>query len=710
MSSSIRAFSLLCWPLVSIASCGGESQSDATPASPACAGEACETPAITVRVEGDPSFLSGTVNVVVDATPPSVFHGVELSIGEAKVGNDEEPPFSFLLDTAEYPDGKVDLTAVGVVADTAERLTASLATELANHPPDLVVQSPEQDALIVGSPSKGFTLSPVCVVSDPNGVDSVSVTVEGTSFDLGACDGSVSVTLPTGTDFPHDSIELEFRATDAFGHQTARSTQVTPTNLASRFERDFGGSLPMLARVMIADDGTAVFQVGRNSSAGDGSLYVMNTLASMAAPELVIEEPAPNDAVLSGSDLYFFGSDQGDWALYHAPLDGAPKALVTLDSASYQQPSFRPWKREDGRVFAVWTEPTVSTMHLVAFDAGGVKVFDKAHPGLMPGYSSMPPISNTTALGDRIVMLAGDPQASSSTVHVFDGDTGALLDAWGLPSGNPVTDIVALEEHGVVVRTQLPAQGGPPDSALALIDPATGDFAWERPLEGTHPQWISAGSGFATVFAFASTDGAISALTRHTADGATVLWSGAPNGHEGIVGHHGSLLVLTGMTATETWQLIGLGTDGTLQWQADLALPYLDRSLVLSDGSVSAHSVTSYTDPAGSVWEMFDAEGNRVWEHSIASQSVGGVIELGELIVCAYVAADGAEQVYEARDRASGELRWRYRQGSPANLGGAISVMAWSETWGVLLGPAPTAVEESGGGTSHAAVVLGLVP
>jgi hypothetical protein len=170
------------------------------------------------------------------------------------------------------------------------------------------------------------------------------------------------------------------------------------------------------------------------------------------------------------------------------------------------------------------------------------------------------------------------------------------------------------------------------------------------------------------------------------------------------------MLVLTGMTGAEAWQLIGLGTDGTLQWQADLARPYLDRSLVLSDGSVSAHSVTSYTDPAESVWEMFDAEGNRVWEHSIPSQSVGGVIELGELIVCAYVAAGGADQVYEARDRASGELRWRHRQGSPANLGGSLSVMAWSEAWGVLLGPAPTAVEESGGGTSHAAVVLGLVP
>jgi hypothetical protein len=346
--------------------------------------------------------------------------------------------------------------------------------------------------------------------------------------------------------------------------------------------------------------------------------------------------------VLSGRDLYFFGSDQGDWALYHAPLDGAPKALVTLDGASYQQPSVHPWRREDGRVFAVWTEPTVSTMHLVAYDAGGVKVFDKAHPGLMPGYSSMPPISNTTVLGDRIVMIAGDPQASTSAVHVFDAGTGALVDAWAPPSGNPVSDIVAVEDQGVVVMTQVAVQGGPPDSAIALIEPATGTFGWERPLEGTHPQWISVGSGSATVFAFASNDGAISALTRHTPDGATVLWSGASNGHEGIVGHHGSTLVLTGMTEAEDWQLIALGMDGTVQWQADLALPYLDRSLVLSDGSVSAHSLTSYTDPAESIWEMFDAEGNRVWEHSIPSQSVGGVIELGELIVCAYVAVGGA--------------------------------------------------------------------
>ncbi len=707
MSRRTRAFSLLCWPLVSVASCGGESESDATPA---CTGEACDALAITIRVEGDPSFLSGTVNVVVDATPPSAFHGVELSLGGAKVGNDEEPPFSFSLDTAEYPDGKIDLKAVGVVAETAERLTATLATELANHPPDLVIQSPEEDAFLVGSPSKGFTLAPVCAVSDPNGVESVSVTLEGTSFDLGACDGSVSVTLPTGTDFPHAALELEFRATDAFGHETARTVQVTPTNLASRFERDFGGAMPMLARIMMADDGTSVFQIGQNSSSGDGSLYVMNTLASMAEAELVIEDPIPANAVLSGRDLYFFGSDQGDWALYHASLDGAPKALVTLDGASYQQPAVHPWRREDGRVFAVWTDPTVSTMHLVAYDAGGVKVFDKAHAALMPGYSSMPPISNTTVLGDRIVMLAGDPQASTSAVHVFDAGTGALVDAWAPPSGNPVSDIVAVEDQGVVVKTQVPAQGGPPDSALALIDPATGTFVWERPLVGTHPQWISVGSGFATVFAFASNQDAISALTRHTPGGAAVLWSGAPNGHEGVVGHHGSSLVLTGMTGAETWQLIALGTDGTLLWQVDLALPYLDRSLVLSDGSVSVHSLTSYTEATESMWEMFGAEGNRVWEHSIPSQSVGGVIELGELIVCAYVAAGGADQVYEARDRASGELRWRHRQGSPANLGGSISVMAWSEAWGVLLGPAPTALEESGGDTSHAAVVLGLVP
>jgi hypothetical protein len=707
MSRRTRAFSLLCWPLVSVASCGGESESDATPA---CTGDACDAPAITIRVEGDPSFLSGTVNVVVDATPSSAFHGVELSLGDAKVGNDEEPPFSFSLDTAAYPDGKVDLKAVGVVAETAERLTTTLATELANHPPDLVVQSPEADTLVVGSPSKGFTLAPVCAVSDPNGVESVSVTLEGTSFDLGACDGSVSVTLPTGTDFPHDAIELEFRATDAFGHETARSMKVTPTNLASRFERDFGGSLPMLARIMMADDGTAVFQVGQNSSSGDGLLYVMNTLASMAAPEFMVEEPIPANAVLSGRDLYFFGSDQGDWALYHASLDGAPTALVTLDGASYQQPAVHPWRREDGRVFAVWTEPTVSTMHLVAYDAGGVKVFDKAHPGLMPGYSSMPPIGNTTVLGDQILMIAGDPQASTSAVHVFDAGTGALVDAWSSPGGNFLSDIVVVEEHGVVVKMQVAVQGGPPDSGLALVDPATGNFVWERPLEGTHPQWVDVEPGSVTVFAFASSDGATSALTRHTPGEASVLWSGAPNGHEGIVGQHGSMLVLSGMTGAETWQLSGLATDGTLRWQADLARPYLDRALVLSDGSVSVHSVTSYTDPAGSVWEVFDAEGNRVWEQSVPSQSVGGVIELGELIVCAYVAAGGADQVYEARDRTSGELRWRNRQGSSANLGGSISVMAWSEAWGVLLGPAPTATQESGGGTSHAAVVLGLVP
>jgi len=83
-------------------------------------------------------------------------------------------------------------------------------------------------------------------VSDPNGVESLSVTIEGTSFDLGSCDGSVSVPLPTGTDFPHAPIELAFRGTDAFGHETVRSMKVTPTNLAARFERDFGGNLPML--------------------------------------------------------------------------------------------------------------------------------------------------------------------------------------------------------------------------------------------------------------------------------------------------------------------------------------------------------------------------------------------------------------------------------------------------------------------------------
>jgi hypothetical protein len=707
MSSRTRVLSLLCWPLVSVASCGGDNESDAIPA---CTGEACDAPAITIRVDGDPSVLSGTVNVIVDATPPSAFHGVELSLGEAKVGNDEEPPFSFSLDTAEYPDGKVDLKAVGVVAETAERLTATLATELANHPPELVIQTPEEDALLVGSPSKGFAIAPVCAVSDPNGVKSVSLTLAGKSFDLGACDGSVSVTLPTGNDFPHDAIELAFRATDAFGHETTQSVQVTPTNLASRFERDFGGYLPMLARIMIADDGTAVFQIGQNSSSGDGSLYVMNTLASMAAPEFMIEEPIPANAVLSGRDLYFFGSDQGDWALYHAPLGGAPQVLVELDGATYQQPAVHPWKREDGRVFAVWTEPTVSTMHLVAYDADGVKVFDKAHAGLMPGYSSMPPIGNTTVLGDRLVMIAGDPEASTSAVHVFDAGTGALVDAWAPPSGNLLSDIVVVEDHGVVVKTQVAMQGGQPDSALALVDPANGTFVWERPLEGTHPQWVRVEPGSVTVFAFASTQDAISALTRHTPDGATVLWSGAPNGHEGIVGHHGSTLVLTGMTGAETWHLIAVGTDGTVQWQAELARPYLDRSLVLSDGSTSTHSLTSYANATESVWEMFDVEGNRVWEHAIPSQSVGGVIELGDLIVCAYVAAGGAEQVYEARDRASGELRWRHRQGSPANLGGSVSVMAWSDTWGLLIGPAPTAVEDSGGGTSHAAVVLGLVP
>ena len=63
---------------------------------------------------------------------------------------------------------------------------------------------------------------------------------------------------------------------------------------------------------------------------------------------------------------------------------------------------------------------------------------------------------------------------------------------------------------------------------------------------------------------------------------------------------------------------------------------------------------------------------------------------------------------YEARDRATGKLVWRYREGVSPSLF-QTQIMKASEPWGVVLAPLVVAKPDPLG-QSYTSVVLGFVP
>ena len=674
---------------------------ETTPSPATCADRGC---AIAVRVEGDPSPLSGVVTAVVEASPEGFFHGVEIDLGGARVGTVLSPPFVLSIDTTTFPDGPAELSAVGVVAESGEEVRAAIAVDLANVAPALTVIEPRDGEEILGSPTKGFAIHPIVEVDDPNGVASLTVTVEGEEIDLGAGDGSIAVPIPAGADFPRAPLDLVFTATDLFGNASTRAVAVTPTNLALRFERSFGYALPMLARLDVAESGALLCQIGKNSSTGDGPLYGITDPGAPAEASLSFETPMPGPAVQSGEGVFFFTREGSDGALYRATHDGASTLLLTLPPSTYS--TLDPLRLADGRVLGAWVDPASSVTHAFAYHPDGALDFTAALPLQLAGQG--PP----RVLADRLLLVASAGSAPAA-IHPMNTASGALDAAWALPSGNAVWKILAVDPAGVVTTNLASSPSGPPSTTLSLFAAPGGASLWEHDTGGTYPYWARVEpGGEALVFSFASQQGARSELSRFSDKGKALLWQGGVEAHESLLGAiDESTIALVGMKPdTQSWDLIALGLDGAEAWRRSLARSNLDRFALLADGSVLVSSVTDWSTATDVALELVDAAGVPLWQEVLPCRGAGALHDLGDLVVVQYVHADGSATVFEARDRATGALRWRYREPSPANLGGTLTVMAESAAWGVILGPAPRAVDMGGGVMTNTAVVLGLVP
>lgn len=645
--------------------------------------------------------------VVVDASPPAAFHGVELSLGDASIGAALVPPFTFSVDTTAFDDGEVDLVAVGVVALTAEQLRVTAPVEIANTGPALEVVSPVDGASILGSAPSGFELAPVVEAQDPNGVASLTVTIAGEETSLGAADGTVSVALPdSDIDFPHAPVDLVFEATDRFGNASTKTIAVTPSILAMRFERAFGSGLPMLSHMTVADSGALVCQVGKNSSTGDGSLYVIAQPDQAEHPALVAETPAPGPAALTGDSLYYFGWTSSVTTFTRATLSGEVTSLFELGGSSYQQPSVHPFRLDDGRVLGAWVEPGIPATHLFVYQPDGALELEVVHAPLTITSSKALPLAG------RVVFVAAPSFGGTGGVYAADTTTGALSGPWALPSGDAIQELVAADPLGVLALGMVPGNNGPPDTSLAFFEPLGGKPEWEHPLGGTYPSWAKVeANSVARVFAFGSSQDARSELALYSSSGKTTLWQGGAGAHESALGPIDEMtLALIGMNPDQSFGLIALSLDGAEQWREPLARAYLDRQQVLSDGSIVVTSLSDWSTAVDVALQRFDKNGELVWDDVLPCRGVGGFLEHDGVLLVQYVTADSSATVYEARDLASGDVRWRFREPSPANTGGIVSVMIYSPAWGLFLGPAPSAVDVGAGAMSNNAVVLGLVP
>ncbi len=666
--------------LVATSGCGGDEALAPTAAASS----------LKLSVVGDPEYLTGKVDVLFDAPKGSVSH-VELDLRGQQIGVAATAPFTFTVDSAAFADGAAELTAKVILAGSGANAKASLEVELSNTPPKLAVISPVDGATVIGSPSRGFTVSPVVSALDGNTIAEVWAETASGNVDLGKGDGSIPVPLDgVGTDFPQAAVKLKIHARDATGAESTVTVKVVPSNVKSRFEQDTGGAVAPVRSLDILSDGRPLIGFA-------GSYYLLPQPSLTEKPSLTLDNV--DALVRSGESLFFTTHDaaQTKETLMFSDLNGKMTSLFDLSLAD-QSTAFDPFLRKNGHVVASWVSTATLDSHVLGYGPDGKLDFDT----LLPAAPLLDQIAETPE-GHLVTMAS--PDAVASHVQPFDGTTGAALPAWAPPGGQ----IVLVDGQGVVLLYYTTQTYGTPTIHVASFNPA-GVPQWDALVNETYPQLVRRlPNGDVLAYLFGAGVGEPSSLTVLGKSGQTPLWTGTLDEADYLLGEApGStdLLVSRFNTTTSTLSATRLGADGTIAWSTKLPGDSNATLQMLSDGSVLTSAPDAGAQTITNV--LVDAGGKTAWSATFPGEKVLGAIEVDDLLIFASGSGDMTPFRFEARSRKTGDLSWRYLEGPSREVFGRW-VMARSKPWDTVFGSLVTA-KAAPSGMTYTTVTLGFVP
>ncbi|MEP7122612.1 MAG: hypothetical protein ABJE95_16940 [Byssovorax sp.] len=645
---------------------------------------------LKLSVAGDPQYLTGKVTVLLDAPAGSLSH-VELDLRGKSVGVADAAPFKFDLDSTAFPDGAAELTAKVVLAGSGATEATSLEVELANTAPKLTVTSPVDGSTVIGSPSRGFTIKPIVTAADGNAIARVWADTSNGALDLGKGDGSVPLTLEgIGTDFPHAAVKVKIHARDTSGAETSVTIKLTPSNVNTRFEQDTAGAVAPVRSLDVLDDGRPLIGFA-------GSYYLLPTPSLTAKPSVVFDRV--DALVRSGQSLFFTTHDEASTkeSLMLSDLTGKATSLFAI-SSSTQAMAFDPFLRTTGHVVTAWVDTVAFTSHVLSYGPDGKLDFDTVYPGA-------PIIDQIAETPDGRLITTASPDAAPPYVQPFDATSGLALPAWAPPGGQ----LVLVDGKGVVLLYYTTKTYGTPAIHLASFD-ALGTPQWDELVDETYPQLVRRlPGGDVLVYLFGAGVGQPSSLTVIGKSGQTALWTGSLDTADYLLGEApGStdLLVSRFNSTTSTLSAMRLGAGGAVTWSSTLPGDSNATLQMLSDGSVlvSAPDATAQTVTNA----LLSPEGKTAWSATFPGEKVLGAIEVDDLLILAASSGDMTPFRFEAMNRATGALSWRYLEGPSREVFGRW-VMARSKPWDSVFGSLVKAKAGTNGMT-YTTVTLGFVP
>ena len=545
---------------------------------------------------------------------------------------------------------------------------------------------------MIGSPSHGFTVSPVVnAVDDDGGVAALWVDTAKGPVDLGKGDGSIPVLLDgVGTDFPHAAVKLTIHARDTLGAEAAVTITVVPSNLKVRFEQPTGAAAAPLSSLDVLSDGRPLLGFA-------GSYYLLPEPSVTTQSSLALDRV---DALTrAGESLFFTTHDVGQTKerLVFSTLKGEMKTLFEL-STQNQATAFDPFLGSSGHIYASWVDIDTLESHVLGYTPSGALEFDTLHAG-------SPLLDQVAEMSDGRLLTVAAPETSVSFVQPFDATTGAELPAWAPPGGQ----LILVDEKGAVLIYYTSKSYGTPAIHLTSFD-AAGALQWDEIVDETYPQLVRRlPNGTMLAYLFGAGVGVPSSLMLLGTTGQTPLWTGTLDETDSLLGPvPGStdLLVSRFNTTTSTLTAMRLTEGGAITWIAPLPGDANTTFQVLADGAILASAPDAKAKTVTNT--LVGPDGKALWSASFPGEKVLGVIEADELLIFAIGSGDLTPFRFEARRRATGELSWRHVEGPSPEVFGRW-VMGESKPWGVVLGSLVRATTEAGS-PSFTTVTLGFVP
>ena len=653
---------------IAIAGCSSEGGDDGSPA---------------LRIHEVDAVVHGSITITVDATPAPAFHGVELSMRGERIGTASHAPFTFIIDSAAFADGPATIDATGIVARTGEALHASATTEIENGPPLMQIVAPAPDAAILGSPASGFHFAPIVSAVDGNGVDRIWAEIGGTEVDLGAGDGSVSLTLPPrGPEVPGDFVPVIFHAKDRSGEAIAQTIYVKGSNVALQAK---------LPEAQAITDLRALPGGGALVGIGSKIAYGVVLDRSVDAPVRAVPDGNVGPVVRLGEDSLYFWPESTGLRFVHAEGGAAPTTIFQLDAAT-QTRALGPVVLSANRVAVGWIDHATHSARLGLFTPQG---------GALSETSFAVPAG--VSLGDGVLEAPDGkllvPMAAS--YRIIDPSSGTTGPSWPSAEGT----IVLADHDGIVARHR-------PDVAssevhLAGFTDTTSPPAWDTVIEAEdvvlHAARAAGGGARVLVDTPTTTE-----LRRYDVAGVETLWAAPSATHASllsVVPDSGDLILRVEDGSLGGFEAVRLRTDGTAAWTIPIDIDP-ESLFALDDGAVvvaghdagSASAKVMTIGPEGMRWS--DPSSILSLSRSIAHD--GRVITVG--------ADDFIAMVVEVRSLATGTLELRYRgEPLPSSPGAARLPLAWSDAWGVILtgGALPLGAPEH---PKHTSALLGFLP